>query len=90
VLVLLGIFAEKCLAMADSAIPAVVQRSVSQLEVAVSDLQKQIRLLISPESQEGVALLSAADRAAYFLAISKATNALFCRKCSHTLVLDVV
>lgn len=64
--------------MADSAIPAVVQRSVSQLEVAVLDLQKQIRLLVSPESQEAVPLLSAADRALYFLAISKATNALFC------------
>jgi len=76
--------------MADSAIPAVVQRSVSQLEVAVLDLQKQIRLLVSPESQEAVALLSAADRALYFLAISKATNALFCRKCSHIFVTGCV
>ncbi|KAG0614132.1 hypothetical protein M758_6G153000 [Ceratodon purpureus] len=64
--------------MADSAIPAVVQRSVSQLEVAVSDLQKHIRLLTSAESLEALVLLSAADRAAYFLGLAKATNALFC------------
>jgi hypothetical protein len=66
--------------MADSAIPAAVQRSVSQLEVAMSDLQKHIRWLVSLESLESLVLLSAADRAAYFLAIAKATNALFCCK----------
>lgn len=67
-----------CSIMADSAIPAAVQRSVSQLEVAMSDLQTHIRWLVSLESLESLVLLSAADRAAYFLAIAKATNALFC------------
>ncbi|XP_024401229.1 uncharacterized protein [Physcomitrium patens] len=64
--------------MADLAIPAVVQRNVSQLEIAVSDLQRHIRLLTSPESRESIQLLSPADRASYFLAIAKAANALFC------------
>lgn len=71
--------------MAESAIPAVVLRNVSQLEVAVSDLQKHVRLLTSAESLESLVLLSAADRAAYFLAVAKATNALFCCKCTWVL-----
>ena len=78
------------MAMADSAIPALVQRNVSQLEVAVSDLQKHIRFLISPESLDSLVLLSAADRAAYFLAIAKATNALFCCECTMVVQFLVV
>lgn len=77
--------AELSLVMADAAIPAAVQRNVAQLEIAMSDLQRHIRLLISPDSQKAVALLSAAERASYFLAIAKATNALFCCKRSHSL-----
>ena len=66
--------------MADSAIPAVVHRTVATLETAVTDLQQHIQPLISSEAKKLIQLLSPVDRAAYFLALSKALNALFCCK----------
>lgn len=68
------------MAMGDTAIPAVVQRNVAQLEGAVTNLQHQLRSLISSDAHESIALLSPVDRASYFLALSKALSTLFCCK----------